>query len=167
MQTTEPNRVRDMLGAGMLIVLGSAAAATAWNYHVGTMTRMGPGFMPAALGIILVLVGFVLLATSALFRSPARHVTRVLPSIDRSSTTGPEWRGWACICLGVILFAVLAENAGLMAGTFACVFVCALGDRENTLRQAGLLALGMTLAAVVVFWWGLGVPIPLWKWDFG
>ena len=72
-----------------------------------------------------------------------------------------EWRGWICICLSVIAFAVLSEYTGLVPATFACVVIAGIADRENSLRAILLLATTITLAGAVVFWWGLGVTIPL------
>jgi hypothetical protein len=50
---------------------------------------------------------------------------------------------------------------GLVAATFACVFVAALGDRQNSWKEAGLLATGITVFGVVLFSLVLRVQIPL------
>ena len=44
------------------------------------------------------------------------------------------------------------------------MFISALGDRDNTLREALLLALAMMAIAVVVFWWALSLQLPLFQW---
>ncbi|MCJ9713295.1 tripartite tricarboxylate transporter TctB family protein, partial [Bordetella hinzii] len=48
--------------------------------------------------------------------------------------------------------------------TFAIVFISALGDRTNTLKQALLLSVSMCVIAVVVFWWALQLQLPLFRW---
>jgi hypothetical protein len=156
-------RARDICGAAILCALGLATAVQSQSYRLGTLTRMGPGFVPAALGVILVAVGIVLFVGALLKRGPATAAI-ALPSAD--APFRPEWRGWICICLGVLVFAGLAERAGLIPAAFACVFVSALGDRDNGLRDAVLLAVAVTAAAVAIFWWGLGVVLPLVAWDF-
>ncbi|MFP3711527.1 tripartite tricarboxylate transporter TctB family protein, partial [Paraburkholderia sp. SIMBA_009] len=47
---------------------------------------------------------------------------------------------------------------------FAIVFISALGDRKNTVKQAFVLSLGMSVIAVVVFWWALQLQLPLFRW---
>ena len=60
----------------------------------------------------------------------------------------PEWRAWACILAGPILFIILGNLGGLIPATFACVFVSALGDRDSTWKSAFILAIGVTVCGV-------------------
>ena len=73
-------------------------------------------------------------------------------------------RSWLCICTGIVAFIVIGEYGGLLPATFAIVFISALGDRQNSLLTAVLLALFMTLICFVVFWWLLQVQFPLFRW---
>jgi hypothetical protein len=76
-----------------------------------------------------------------------------------------QWRGWLCIIGGVGVFVVLGTHGGLVPASFFSVFIAALGDRENTVRSAALLALGLTDAGVVVFHYGLHLLLPLFTWS--
>ncbi|MCQ4161025.1 tripartite tricarboxylate transporter TctB family protein [Roseomonas sp. GC11] len=164
MNFSTKNRFKDYCGGLILCGLGTAAALQAQSYHLGTLNRMGPGFVPMALGILLAGVGLVLLAATALRREEAAPSgLPALPGAAEEGHHGPDWRGWGCICAGVIAFAVLAEHAGLIPATLGCVAITAMGDRENTWRDAILLAIGIAIMAVAVFWWGLGVLMPLVK----
>lgn len=154
-------RYRDYCGGLILVIVGLAAAFQAQSYQIGTLTRMGPGFFPAALGIILAAAGVVLLGTTM-----ARNARHAVIEGEGARRHGPEWRGWICICLSVIAFAVLGELTGLVPATFACVFIAGLGDRDNSLRDIVLLSIGVTIAGVAVFWWGLGILFPLFSRDF-
>jgi len=140
---------RDYWGGLILVMIGVAAVWRARSYEIGSLRRMGAGFMPAMLGVILAVCGAVLL------------VTAMGRQRDCSNAINPEWRGWACICLSVIIFALLCDYGGLAPATFACVFIAGLGDRENSVRDVLLLAAVITLAGIAVFWWGLGIVIPL------
>lgn len=157
MELLTSERYRDYCGGLILIVIGLAAAFQAQRYQIGTLTRMGPGFFPAALGLILAATGVTLLGTAM-----ARNARG---GGKEGAAHPPEWRGWFCICLAVIAFAVLGEATGLVPATFACVFIAALGDRDNSLRDAVLLSIGITIAGVIVFWWGLSVLFPLFSRD--
>jgi hypothetical protein len=143
---------RDYWGGLVLVMIGISAAWQAYSYQIGSLRRMGAGFMPVMLGVILALCGMVLLGTAVLQQGRQREVT---------SCARPEWRGWGCICLSVMVFAVLCDTTGLAPATFACVFIAGLGDRENSVRDVLLLAGAITLAGIAVFWWGLGIVIPL------
>ena len=141
---------KDLLGGLLMLVIGLATAVQATNYPIGSLRRMGPGFFPLSLGVILALVGVTLMTTGK----------RSIPE----RPLAPEWRGWLCICAGIAAFVVLGKYGGLVPATFAIVFISALGDRENSLQTAAVLAVAMTAICVLVFWWLLQVPFPLLNW---
>jgi Tripartite tricarboxylate transporter TctB family len=144
---------RDYVGGALMILIGGAAALQGRNYPVGTLSRMGPGFFPVALGIILVCAGIAIIATAKLAAREGSE--KDLP---------PEWRGWFCIGVSIIAFVVLGKYGGLLPATFAIVFISALGDRENTIKSALILSLSIVAVAVIVFWWALQVQFPLFSW---
>src|SRR5579885_2237733 len=79
----------------------------------------------------------------------------------------PEWRGWACVVAGPALFIVGGYYGGLIPAAFLCVFVASLGDRTATLGRSLVLAAGVTLLGVVLFYYVLGVPFPSGRWMSG
>lgn len=143
---------KDYYGGALMMIIGLAAAARGINYKVGTLEQMGSGFMPVAEGVLLALVGGAIALQAA--RSP--HV------LKKGGTA--QWRGWLCIVSGLIAFVILGEHGGLLPASFAIVFISALGDRNNNLKDAFLLALALMLVSVAVFWWALGVQFPLLQW---
>jgi hypothetical protein len=76
----------------------------------------------------------------------------------------PDKRGSVCIQLGIQAIQLLGHYGGLLPATFAIVFISALGDRTNTIKQAVLLSIAMSAIAVVVFWWALQLQLPLFRW---
>jgi putative Ca2+/H+ antiporter (TMEM165/GDT1 family) len=148
----KPGGRLDYYAGGLVMLLGIGAAVTGSGYEMGSLTRMGPGFFPTALGVLLAFVG-VLIAGSA-FYSEA-------PEENAAGSAPPDWRGWICIIGGAVLFIVFAAHGGLLLATFSCVFIAALGDRTNTWKQAALLATGVSIFGVVVFAYALRVQIPI------
>ncbi|HEY4295504.1 MAG TPA: tripartite tricarboxylate transporter TctB family protein [Paraburkholderia sp.] len=143
---------RDYYGGALLILLGLYAVVQGRQYSVGTLEAMGPGFFPAALGVLMTALG-VIVAFQGARRGPRR------------GTTAPmEWRGWACIVLSIVAFVVIARYGGFVPATFAIVFISALGDRRNPVRDAALLAAAICVVCVVVFWWALKLQFPLFAW---
>jgi uncharacterized membrane protein len=154
MTVSHSKRSRDYLGGTVMIALGLAVALHGSTYEMGTLSRMGPGFFPVALGVLLTLCG-VAIAISARFTHYEGKV-----EVQR-----PEWRAWFCICAGIIAFVALGRYGGLVPATFAIVFISALGDRDNTVTSAAILALACVVVAVVVFRWGLQLQFPLFQWS--
>jgi hypothetical protein len=149
---------KDYYGGALMVIIGVAAAYAATGYHLGTLGRMGPGFFPFAVGVMLALIGLII-AVSARFDTNPPVV-----SGHGYSSGMPDLRGCGCIVLGILAFLLFGEYGGLLPASFAIVFITALGDRGNTVKQAALLALGMCTIAGVVFWWALQMQMPLFRW---
>jgi len=64
-----------------MLLLGLGAIFRAETYSIGTLSRMGPGFFPVALGAILALAG-VAIAISASRRSTRPRVKLNEPEIN-------------------------------------------------------------------------------------
>jgi hypothetical protein len=146
--------IKDFLGGGLVLLLGAGATWQASQYPLGSLRRMGPGYFPLALGVILAMTGVLIMLAS--LRGAAA------PAAVRQR---PEWRGWFCICASIVAFAVVGVYGGLLPATFACVFIAALGDRKNSLLASAVLAVAMTLVCLVVFWGLLRVSLPLFGWS--
>ncbi|HEY4072153.1 MAG TPA: tripartite tricarboxylate transporter TctB family protein [Herbaspirillum sp.] len=144
---------KDYYGGGLMIFIGLGAALQGVTYKVGALTEMGPGFFPVALGTLLVLAGLIIVAGAK----------RAIPEV-REERLPPEWKGWICISLSIVAFIVLGKYGGLIPATFAVVFISALGDRQNTFKNALILALAMVVVCVVVFFWALKLQFPLFQW---
>lgn len=149
---------KDYYGGALMVVIGVSAAYVATGYQLGTLANMGPGFFPCAVGLLLALVGLaIVLSARGDGGSPAA-------AGHSYGSSMPDLRGCSCIIAGILAFLLLGEYGGLLPATFAIVFISALGDRGNTVKQAALLALCMCAIAAVVFWWALKLQMPLFRW---
>ena len=146
-------RNKDYYGGALMILIGLAALIGATKYRLGTLEEIGPGLFPGAVGAILAAVGLVIALGAG---AAAAH--------EEYERLRPEWRGWGCIIGGAAAFVVLGTYGGLVLATFAIVFVTALGDRNNTVRQSFSLALGMVVVSVILFHWALQLQLPLFTW---
>ena len=136
-----------------MALFGLLAIVEGRRLGVGVLTSMRPGFVPLALGVLLVILGLVIAFT--------RTASMELPDI---AAVIPEWRGWVCIILGAVGFIVVGSRAGLVLAALICVFVSALGDRTTNLKQAAVLAIGVAGFSVVLFHFLLGLSIQLFWW---
>jgi hypothetical protein len=152
---------RDHAGGALMVAMGLGVALAARGYEIGTLRAMGSGFFPLVLGVLLVLVGLAILATTPLKPAPAEADAARSPH----APAGADPRAWLCILGAVLAFVVLGRHGGLVPASFVSVFVAAMGDRDNTARDAALLAAAMTLFGVLVFHFGLHVLLPLFAWE--
>ena len=143
---------RDYYAGGLMLLLGLGAAVTGAGYKFGSLARMGPGFMPVMLGIVLAFLGLLIAGTA--LASSEDDGKRFLPD-------HPQWFGWLCIISGPVLFIILGTYGGMIPAVFACVFVCALGDKTGTFKSSAVLAAGITVFGVLLFHYLLNIPFPL------
>ena len=142
-------RNKAVLGGALVCALGAGAIAMVRGNAIGTLGRMGPGFFPTLIGIVMVLAGAAILLGGLRAGAAGDKVAK------------PDLRAWTLIPLSLVAFVVVGEHGGLLAATFAVVFIAALADRDNTWRGGLLLACAMIAVCVVVFWWALQVQFPL------
>ncbi|MGI4811870.1 MAG: tripartite tricarboxylate transporter TctB family protein [Janthinobacterium lividum] len=158
---------QDYYGGALMMLIGTFAWVQGAQYDIGSVRNMGPGFFPVALGVLLVLTGLAIVASPALAR--LQNPTAAEPVTDGVDAEppglAPEWRGWICIMASLLAFIVLASHGGLLPATFVSVWIAAIGDRDNTLLRATILAALISIICVVVFWWGLKVQCPLFDWS--
>lgn len=145
---------RDFYAGGLIALIGVVAIREGISDEIGTMMQMGPGFMPMALGVIMVILGVAIAASGAATQKE---------NPDGAASAGPDWRPWLCIIAGPALFILFGEIGGYVPATFISVFVSALGDRTATLKSAAILAACVTVFGGVLFLYVLNVPFPLFQ----
>jgi putative Ca2+/H+ antiporter (TMEM165/GDT1 family) len=143
-----------------MILLGLGIALKGSSYRAGTLMHMGPGFMPTALGILLVLLGIAIGATALAPSQGDEHDESILPE-------NPQWWAWFCILMSPVAFIFFGHYFGMAPATFACVFVAALGDRNSTWLSMAVLATVVTIFGVSLFSYFLQVPMPIFTWGGG
>ena len=155
------NRDRKDFNAGiMYIVIGGFFAIIAAGvpgvpeipgYAMGSAVRMGPAYFPVMLGSILVLIGVIVLVRSFVLHGEP------LPRTN--------WRPLAFILGSVFAFAFLLGTAGLVAASFALMFISAFGGWDFRWKEQLINAVAMTATNVGVFYYALGLPFKLWPWS--
>jgi hypothetical protein len=154
-------RKRDFYAGGLMILIGLGIAVKGATYRLGTPMHMGPGFFPTGLGILLVLIGIAIAAPSfAPSAEGEEQDESILPE-------HPEWWAWFCILMSPVLFILFGRYFGMIPGTFACVTIAALGDRNRTWKSTIILATVVTVFGVALFSYFLQVPMPILTWGGG
>ncbi len=136
----------DLIGGSLLLIFGLWFAYYAGQeYDLGTLRRMGPGFFPVSLGYLVAAMGLLVLLP-ALFREGG------LPQ--------PRFRPFITIIIGGLVFAFIVERLGLVPATVALVVISALAEERFRPVRTAILAVVLSVMAVSIFTYGLGIPIP-------
>jgi len=135
----------DLLTGALFIALGGFAMAYGSRYALGTAARMGAGYFPMLISAGLTLSGVVLVVRS--FFSASDEIAAI------------GWRPLVFVLAGVLAFGLLIDRLGLLAAGIVLVVAARLADREFSLVETALLAIGLTVCTAAVFLNGLGLPI--------
>jgi hypothetical protein len=152
-------RTKDHAGALLLIALGAGVALWGRTYRVGSLTEMGAGYIPFVIGVLLIAVGILVGIT-------AKAPPAIIPNLPgpKKAQRGIDARGAFCIVGSIASFVILGTYGGMVPASFACVFIAAIGDRSNSLRDALLLAGVLTLAGFLIFSWALKLSLAPFSW---
>jgi len=146
-------RNRDLLTAGLAATFALILLSFGAHLPVGSAVRMGPGFIPRAVGIALLVVA-ALIVLKAFLTRPTR-------ARDAAPEAPIHWRGAASISFGVLVFALLIQPIGLLASATATVFFSSLAQQSDGWSERVILAGSLAAIAGAVFAYGLGLPLPM------
>jgi hypothetical protein len=150
---------KDFFSGLLFIAIGIAFAWGATTYNVGEGARMGPGYFPLMLGIVLAVIGAVVLFTSLVVETEGG---------DRVGKWA--WRPLFFIIAANLLFGVLLGGLpsiglpamGMIAAIYGLTIVSSMADGHfhirNTLILATVLAIGSYVAFIVL----LKLQIAVW-----
>lgn len=142
--------------SGLLYIgVGLAFALGATSYRMGDAARMGPGWFPFALGLLLACVGAIVLAASLRPHAPPER----LPTF--------HFKTLAWILGSVVLFGVLLVPLGLALSLVVLVFVSSMASHEFGWKGALLNAALLLALCAGAFVYGLGLQLPMWPASMG
>lgn len=141
-----------------LFFLG-VGAFTVWrgiDYEVGTSTRMGPGYFPVALGILLFVLGSVIFGRSLKARGEEEHQAFELKSL-------------VLVTASIVLFGATLLSFGLAVAIPILIVVSAAASDSFNITRVAILTIVMLIVCVAIFVWGLNLSIPVaprsWLWS--
>jgi hypothetical protein len=138
-------------GAGVLfIVIGAAGSYFGRDLTMGSALQPGPGYFPAWLSWLIVLIGLIVAARSFAIDGPPIPIPEVRPVI--------------MIIAAIVLFGYLIAKVGLVISTVGLVVVAAYARRNVALKETVIFAVLLGIGSTIVFVYGLGQPVPAWWW---
>lgn len=131
--------------AGLLFVLfGAAFGLVALGLDMGTTFRMGPGYFPMVLAVILMLLGL------AIIYSAVGSVGEAVGAY--------AWRGMVFILAAPIFFGLTVRGLGFVPSIFFTTLIAAFAGLKLRPIHAVGLAIAVTIFTTLVFSVALGLP---------
>ncbi len=135
--------------SGMLFMgIGAFALIAGAKYTIGAAARMGPGYFPRILGILMVLLGAVLA-----FRSLRSKGEAVPPW---------KWRPTLLVLGSVVLFGAIVKTLGMAVSTVILIVVASAASHEFRWKESLIAGVALAVLAVGVFVIGLSLQLPIW-----
>jgi hypothetical protein len=144
-------RPKDVYAGLIFICIGATAILLSQQYEIGTARRMGPGYLPTAVGIVLMAFGAWLLLTAWRSAQPDPVESHALAPLG-------------LIVGAVVSFALLIDTAGFVVAMAALVFVSCFYRAITNPLEVMLTYVTITAFSVAVFAYGLDVQLPLFWW---
>lgn len=140
----------DFWAGVMFVGFGLLAIYMARDYPFGSTARMGPGYFPTWLGIIMACLG------SALCLQGLR-------------TEGAKLGKWAfkpmvLLSLGFVIFGWAIDHLGFVIATAALIILGAGAGTEFKWKEVIIMTIVLIIGSWALFIYGLELPYPLFWW---
>ena len=149
----------DFFSGLMFMGVGIAFAWGATTYNVGTGARMGPGYFPLMLGILMAVIGVVI-----------TFMATTVETVDGDKIGKWAWKPLAYILAANFAFGVLLGGLpsigvpamGLIIAIYALTIISSLAGETFKLRDVLILATVLAVGSYVAFIWALKLQIQVW-----
>ena len=150
---------KDFFSGLLFMGVGAAFAWGSGNYSVGTGARMGPGYFPLMLGILMAVLGIVITFQSL-----------VVETEDGDKIGAWAWKPLFFIISANLLFGLMLGGLpsakipamGLIAAIYALTFVASLAGEEFKAKEVLVLATVLAIMSYLAFIVLLKLQFPVW-----
>jgi ABC-type Zn uptake system ZnuABC Zn-binding protein ZnuA len=139
---------RDFWSGALFIAIGIATVILGSRYALGSAARMGPGYFPRILGLLLVLLGGILAVRATQASGPA------VPRF--------KWRPLVIVLGSVVLFGAIVRTVGVALSTVILIVLASAASHEFRPVEATIAGIALAALAVGVFVIGLQLQLPIW-----
>src|SRR3954471_24163111 len=150
---------RDFFAGLMFTAFGVAFAGGATTYSIGEGARMGPGYFPLVLGILLAVLGAIVTFTALVVETEhGEPIGRI------------AWKPLGFIIGANVLFGILLAGLpsfgipafGLIVAIYGLTFVAALAGDEFKAKEVAILATVLAVGSYFSFVVLLKLQFPVW-----
>jgi hypothetical protein len=150
---------KDFYSGLMFLIVGIAFALLARKYNVGTGARMGPGYFPQLLGVLLAIFGAIITFQS--FKAKNEGGDKI---------GAFAWRPLGYIIGANLVFGILLGGLpsiklpamGLIAGIYALTFIASLAGDTFKVKEVFILSTVLAIGSYLAFIVLLKLQFPVW-----
>jgi hypothetical protein len=150
---------KDFFAGLMFMGVGVAFAWGATTYNVGTGARMGPGYFPLMLGILLAFIGGLI-----------TFKAMTVETQDGDKIGKWAWKPLFFVLAANFVFGILLAGLpsfgvpamGLIVAIYALTFISSLAGQEFNAKSVFILATILAAGSYVAFVWALKLQFPVW-----
>jgi predicted outer membrane lipoprotein len=150
---------KDFFSGLMFAIIGGGFAWGATNYSIGTGARMGPGYFPLLLGILLAVLG-----AFTVFYSLIEHTE------DGDKIGTFAWRPIIYILGANVIFGILLAGLprlglppmGLIAAIYALTIIASKAGDVFNFKEVLMLATFLSVLSYLAFIKLLSLQMPVW-----
>ncbi len=141
---------KDFWAGVMFILFGGFFAGFGTQYTFGTAARMGPGYFPTVLGIILMVLGLIVAVSGMSSKNSEEKVNKF------------AWDVLLMILGSVTLFGVLLDPLGLIGSLIVLIMLSSYASHEHTWKASIGNTVVLILLCLFVFVYALSLQFQLW-----
>ncbi|MFM1948566.1 MAG: hypothetical protein RL706_587 [Pseudomonadota bacterium] len=150
---------KDFFSGLVFTLVGASFAYGATSYTIGSGARMGPGYFPLMLGIILAVIGAFILFKSMVVETPTGDPIGAW-----------AWKPLSFIIAGNLLFGVLLGGLpsikfpamGLIVAIYGTTLVVSMAGDKFKLKEVLALATVLSIMSYLAFIVLLKLQFPVW-----
>jgi hypothetical protein len=139
---------KDFWAGVLFILVGFAAIIIGSRYNLGSAARMGPGYFPRVLGMLLILLGGVIALRGMRLQGPP------IPAF--------KWRPTLIVLGSVVIFGLIVTTVGMAISVVILIVLSSAASPEFRPKEAVIAGLLLAVLAVGVFVVGLKLQVPIW-----
>ncbi|MDT7522872.1 tripartite tricarboxylate transporter TctB family protein [Rhodoferax sp. TBRC 17198] len=150
---------KDFFAGLMFTVVGGSFAAGASQYTLGSGAKMGPGYFPLVLGVLLAIIGIAVTFTSL-----------VVETEDGDKVGKFAWKPLFFIISANLVFGACIgglpviglKPLGLIVGIYLLTYIASHAGDEHKFKEVAVLATILALLSYVAFIVLLKLQFPVW-----
>lgn len=150
---------KDFFSGLMFTLVGAGFAWGATTYTVGNGARMGPGYFPLMLGILMAILGLGVIFSSL-----------TVETVDGEPVGRIAWRPLIFIIGANVVFGILLgglpsiglPSMGLIVAIYALVIISGFAAQKSSLKLSLILATILAVGSYLTFIVGLNLQFQVW-----
>jgi hypothetical protein len=139
---------KDFWSGVLFMALGAFALIAGSKYTIGTAARMGPGYFPRILGILMVVLGAILTLRSF--------------KLVGGKVPGWKWKPTVLVLASVVVFGLIVKPLGMALSTVILIVMASAASHEFRPKESVIVGVLLAALAVGVFVIGLNLQLPIW-----